>query len=245
MRVEERLLSARRSRGVVVLGLVDPAKPEAIPRAVRAAADVGVDAFLVGGSTLVDRDSLDGAIEVIRSASDAPVILFPGNVNGLTPRADAVLFMSLLNSDDPYYIVGAQVLGAPLVRRYGLEALPTAYLVLHGDSAVSHVGRARELPPGRPELVAMYAMAADMLGMRFLYLEGGSGSSRPVDPEAVRAARAAHGGFIMAGGGLRTPEAVAGVVAAGADAVVLGTALESMPAEELRELVGAARRARG
>mgnify|MGYP001772755445 CR=1 FL=1 len=244
MNVERRLLEAKEEGRVVVFGLVDPAKRGLGARAAAMAADVAVDAFLVGGSTVVDRDSLDEAIERIRSLSDAPVILFPGNVNGLTPKADAVLFISLLNSEDPYYIVGAQVLGAPLVRKYGLEAIPTAYLVLHGDSAVAHVGRAREFPPGKPELVAMYAMAAEMMGMRFLYLEGGSGSSAHVDPEFVAAARSAHGGFIIVGGGLRTPEAVSAVVSAGADGVVFGTALELMGADELRSLVGAARRGR-
>jgi phosphoglycerol geranylgeranyltransferase len=241
VKVEERLRAMRRDGGAVVFGLVDPAKPEVIGRAVDAGADAGADAFLIGGSTLVDRDSLDVAIDRIRSRSNAPVILFPGNVNGLTPRADAALFMSLLNSDDPYYIIGAQVLGAPLIRKYGIEPIPTAYLVLHGDSAVSHVGRIRELPPGRPELVAMYAMAADMMGMRFMYLEGGSGSSRHADPAAVRAARAAFGGFLVVGGGLRTPEAVRAVVEAGADGIVFGTALESMKPEELKGLFGAVR----
>ncbi len=244
MSVERRLLSIREEGRAVVFGLVDPAKGELSRRAARNASEAGVDAFLVGGSTAVDRESLDEVIEELRSLSGAPIILFPGNVNGLTPKADAVLFMSLLNSEDPYYIIGAQVQGAPLIRKYGLEALPTAYLVLHGDSAVSHVGRARELPPGRPELVAMYAMAAWMLGMRFLYLEGGSGSSRHVEPEAVSAARSVHGGFIIAGGGLRTPEAVSAVVSAGADGIVLGTALETMGPEDLRALVGPARRGR-
>ncbi|BBE43012.1 (S)-3-O-geranylgeranylglyceryl phosphate synthase [Conexivisphaera calida] len=244
MNVEKRLLRAKEEGRVVVFGLVDPAKPGIGARAARMAAEAGVDAFLVGGSTFVDRDSLDEAIGNIRSLSDVPVILFPGNVNGLTPKADAVLFTSLLNSEDPYYIIGAQVLGAPLVRKYGLEAIPTAYLILHGDTAVSHVGRARELPPGKPELVAMYAMAAGMMGMRFLYLEGGSGSSRHVDPKSVAAARSAYEGFLMVGGGLRAPEAVSAVTSAGADGIVLGTAFESMDVDELKALLEAARRRR-
>ncbi|MFP3292887.1 MAG: geranylgeranylglyceryl/heptaprenylglyceryl phosphate synthase [Nitrososphaeria archaeon] len=239
MRVEDRLREARRG-GPLIFGLIDPARRES-PRAIRAALESGVDAFLVGGSTLVDRDSLDGAIDEIRSASDAPVILFPGNVNGLTPRADAVLFISLLNSDDPYYVIGAQVLGAPLVKKYGLEALPTGYLVLRGGSTVSHVGRVRELPPGKPELVAMYAMAAYMMGMRFLYLEAGSGAAAHVDPGEVGAARSAHGGFLMVGGGLRSPEAAAAVAAAGADGLVFGTALETMEPGALRSIFAAAK----
>ena len=241
--VEGYVWDIRKEKGVVIFGLIDPdpLKEDISKRAIRKCIDMDIDVFLVGGSSLVDQYHVDSIVEEIRAQSRKPIVLFPGNVNGLSPKADAVLFMLLLNSDDPYYIVGAQVLGAPLIHRYGLEVFPTAYIVLFSDSAVAHVGRARGIPPNKPELVSMYALAANMFGSRFMYLEGGSGASAHVPGGIVAEARKSFDGFLIVGGGLRDANSISEVVASGADGIVLGTVLEVFDLEDLGKLVMAAR----
>lgn len=102
----------------------------------------------------------------------------------ISKYADAILFMSLLNSDDPYFIIGAQVLGAPLVARYGLETLPTGYVIVGYGGAAGCVGRARPIPYDKPELGVAYVLAARFLGMRYMYLEAGSGAPEPIPPNS-------------------------------------------------------------
>ncbi len=202
-----------------------------------------VDAILVGGSLGVSEAEISRAIDLLRRTG-LPIILFPGNVNGISPNADAILFMSLLNSADPYYIIGAQILGAPIVKRYSLEVLPTAYIVIGDGAAVSHIGWARPISSELHEVIAAYAIASEFLGMRFIYLEGGSGAQRPVSPESVRAVRRSTNQYIIVGGGIRSPETALEIVRAGADAIVLGTIVEKNPARAL-EIIKAVKRYRG
>jgi len=240
-RVEEYLkVKARRGeKAVFILVDPDPAKHvinsiEEIPRLIRG---WDIDAILVGGSLGISEIEVSKAISILREVG-VPIILFPGNVNGISPEADAILFMSLLNSADPYYIIGAQVIGAPIVKRFGLEALPTAYILMGGNTAVGHIGWARPIPEEVPEVAAAYAIAAELLGMRFIYLEGGSGAPKPVSPEVVRAVRKSTGLYIITGGGIREPETAVEILRAGADAIVLGTILERNP-EKAGEIVKA------
>ncbi len=187
----------------------------------------GTDVILVGGSIGVSESLLDDIISSLKRYG-LPVVLFPGNVNGLSKEADAVLFMSLLNSDDPYYIVGAQVQGAIIVKRYGLEVLPTAYLIVGYGGAAGYIGRARPLPLDKPEITTAYALAAEMLGMRYIYLEAGSGAPVHVPAEIIASVRKALSSstMLIVGGGIRSPEAARRVVEAGADIVVTGTIVE-------------------
>jgi len=242
-RVEEYLKSKAKRGEKAVFILVDPDPHkhrskglEEVPRLIEG---WGVDALLIGGSLGVSEIEVDRAVHMLRETG-LPIILFPGNVNGISPMADAILFMSLLNSADPYYIVGAQIVGAPIVKRLGIEALPTAYIVTGSDTAVGHIGWVRPIPSDSPEIVSAYAMAAELMGMRFVYLEGGSGAPRPVNPEAVRAVRRATGLYIIVGGGIREPGTAAELLRAGADAIVLGTVVERDP-ERAREIVAMAK----
>lgn len=231
-RVESYLRSKASAGERAVLLLVDPDPSrfaeDKISRTAPQLRSWGFDAILVGGSLGVSESSIDRAVEILRS-SGLPIILFPSNVSGISSKADAILFMSLLNSIDPYYIVGVQTAGAPIVKRYGLEALPTAYLIVGEGGAAGHIGWARPLPPELAEVGAAYAMAAEMMGMRFIYLESGSGSKRPVPPELVRAVRSSTGLYIIVGGGIRSPETAAEIALSGADAIVLGTVFEKDP----------------
>ena len=241
-RVERSLRRKLDSGERLFLLLSDPEKPLS-PSTVRRFEEEGADALLVGGSLGVTPYDVDGYVERLRAEGyRGPVIIFPGGVSNVARSADAILFMTLLNSLDPYWLIGAQLAAAPLVKRLGLEAIPTGYLIIGHGGAAGHVGRALPVPYETPYLAGAYAAAAELLGLRLLYLEAGSGAPRPVPPEAVAAARrAAEEIMLVVGGGLRSIDAVKAVVEAGADAVVVGTLAERDP-EAALELLQAVKR---
>jgi len=222
---------ARKVRAGEVLhfSLIDPAKAGSLGslrRVIKALKEAGTDAFLIGGSLGVSESDVDEIVKLV-DEFDMPSILFPGNVSGISRFADAIFFMSLLNSDDPYFIIGAQVLGAPIVKRYGLEALPTAYLIIGYGGAAGYVGRARPIPFEKPELAIAYALAAEFLGMRYVYLEAGSGSPRPVPPEVVSAvSRSLENAYVIVGGGIRESEVALKICESGANIIVTGNIIE-------------------
>ena len=168
------------------------------------------------------------------------MILFPNDVAGLSQYADAVFFMSLLNSTNPYYISGAQALGAPLVKKFRLEPIPLAYLIV-GDNpgAAGFVGNANPIPNDKPELAAIYALAAEYLGMRFVYLEAGSGARDMVSPKMVSTVSKASRASIIVGGGIRSVSQAKMLVHAGAQLIVTGTVAEKAGIQKLREIIRA------
>ena len=165
-------------------------------------------------------------VKGIKQNIQIPIILFPGNVTGVVPNADAILFSSLMNSENPYFITQAQALAAPSVAKFGLEPLPTAYLVIGDGTSAWFVGSARGIPFEKPKIAAAYSLAAQFLGMRFVYLEAGSGAKSSVTPEMVKTVRHAFNGFLIVGGGIKDVETAESLVKAGADALVIGTFLE-------------------
>ncbi|MEM2192136.1 MAG: geranylgeranylglyceryl/heptaprenylglyceryl phosphate synthase, partial [Candidatus Hadarchaeales archaeon] len=163
---------------------------------------------------------------------------------GITHYADAIFFMSLLNSRDPYFITGAQMRGAPLVKKFGLEPIPMAYILIEPGGTAGKVGKAELIPRDSPETAAAYALAAQYLGMSFVYLEAGSGVEEPVPVEMVRAVKKEIEIPLIVGGGIREPEAAEEIVKAGADIVVTGTVVEKATdrATELKKIIDAAKK---
>jgi phosphoglycerol geranylgeranyltransferase len=151
--------------------------------------------------------------------------------------------MSLLNSSDPYFIFGAHVLGAPLVKKFGLEPIPLGYIIVGEGGVASIVGRAFPIPSDRPELAVAHALAAEYLGMRFVYLEAGSGVKNPVPPNMIRAVKSTIGVPLIVGGGIRTSKQAREAVESGADAIVTGNIIEeSGEGNRLKELISNVRR---
>jgi len=187
---------------------------------------IGASAILVGGSSATNQIDMAEVVKGIKESVKIPIILFPGNITGVVPNADAILFSSLLNSENPYFISQAQALGAPTVLKFGLEPLPTAYLVIGEGTTAWFVGSARGIPFEKYNIAAAYSLAAQFLGMRFVYLEAGSGAKTNVKPEMVKAVRKVFNGFLIVGGGIKDPETAKSLVEAGADALVIGTFLE-------------------
>ena len=239
-RVEKYLLDKVREEGAVHITLVDPEKvsPRDASHIVSEAETSGTAAIMVGGSTFVSTSDLDKIVKAIKKSVEIPVILFPNNVTGISKHADAIWFMSLLNSLDPYFLMGAQVLGAPLIKKYALEAIPLGYIVVGEGAAVGVIGRATPIPYDKPELAAAHALAAQYLGMRFVYLEAGSGAKEPVPAKMIRMVKDTAEVLLVVGGGIRTGEEAKRAVDAGADVIVTGNVTErSVVKDKVRELV--------
>ena len=241
--VESHLGKLIKDEGVAHLTLFDPEKltPFAARKLALDVRKAGTSAAMVGGSTATSVYQLDAVVRAIKT-SKLPVILFPNDVAGLSQYADAVFFMSLLNSLNPYYLSGAQALGAPLVKRFRLEPIPLAYLIVGGDAgAAGFIGSANPIPYHKPELAAIYALAAEYLGMRFVYLEAGSGAKQSVPPQMVSTVKKTSRIHIIVGGGIRTPSQAKSLVDAGADLIVTGTIAEKESLRKLRGIIRAIR----
>ena len=243
--VEKYLLEKIEEKGAIHITLIDPEKvtPSSASRIVHAAESCQTAAIMVGGSTIVSTSHLDSVVKAIKKTVNIPVILFPNNVTGISKYADAIWFMSLLNSSDPYFIIGAHVLGAPIIKKFGLEPLPLGYIIVGGGSAASVVGKAVPIPYDKPELAVAHALVAEYFGMRFVYLEAGSGAKQIVPSEMVRMVKSIVCLPLIVGGGIRTGRQVKEVVEAGADIIVTGNVLEDRDGKEkIRELVKSMKR---
>src|ERR671931_1881207 len=225
-KVEDYIRSEIKKYNTVCFPLIDSENSLEAASIARNAEKMGASAILVGGSSTVDQFELTEIVSNIKSQIKIPVILFPGNVTGVSPKADAILFSSLLNSENPYFITEAQALGALAVKKYEIEPLPTAYIIIGEGTAAWFVGRARGIPFNKPNIAVMYSLAAQYMGMRFVYLEAGSGASQSVPPEMVAAVRKQYEGTLIVGGGIRAPESAGQVAKAGADIIVIGTMIE-------------------
>jgi len=226
--VEKYLLDKIESEGAIHITLIDPEKatsPQASTIADKARSS-GTSAIMIGGSTFVSTKHLDDVVRAVKRVVKIPVLLFPNNVTGISRYADAIWFMSLLNSVDPYFIVGAQVLGAPIVKRYGLEPIPLGYIIVGEGGTAGIVGKAVPVPHNKPELAAAHALAGQYLGMRFIYLEAGSGAKKPVTPEMIRTVKNYVDVPLVVGGGVRSREQAIAAASAGADIIVTGNIVE-------------------
>jgi len=164
----ETRLASRKKGSTGLAALIDPDNfdTKRAGAVARTAEKLGFDCIFVGGSTLGDQAHLDHIVRAVKRNVTCPVILFPGNVTGISRHADAILFSSLLNSTNTYFIIGAQAIGAIQVNRYELEAIPMGYLVFGDESTTSFIGQVRSIPHTKPAVAVMYALAAQYLGMR-------------------------------------------------------------------------------
>lgn len=233
-RVEKYLLERIKAEGAIHITLVDPEKvtPPQASRVAENAKKSGTSAIMIGGSTFVSQAHLDAVVKAIRRTVKIPTILFPNNITGISRHADAIWFMSLLNSVDPYFLIGAQVLGAPLVKKHGLEPISMGYVIVGDGGTAGIVGKAIPVPYNKPELVAAHALAGQYLGMHFIYLEGGSGAKTPVPPEMIHMVKHFVDIPLIVGGGIRTKGQALAAASAGADVIVTGNIIERIDAKQ-------------
>ena len=191
----------------------------------KTAEDAGSDAIMIGGSTIFGY--IDESVKALTDAVDIPTILFPGNITGISAHADAMFFMSLLNSTNPYWIIGAQALGAPGIKMSELETISMAYLMVAPGKTASWVGDAKPFPRDKPKISLMYALAAELIGFKLVYLEAGSGADGGGVPSPMISMITQFSEIpVITGGGFNTVEDVVRGVEAGASIVVQGTYVE-------------------
>jgi phosphoglycerol geranylgeranyltransferase len=212
--------------------LIDPDKVdnEKIDQLLTLATEAKVDYFFVGGS-LVISSHLDECIQQIKAESNIPVLLFPGSPSQVSKYADALLYLSLISGRNPELLIGQHVISAPFVKKSGLEIMPTGYMVIDGGAptTVSYISNATPIPADKNEIAMCTAMAGEMLGMKLIYMDAGSGAKRPITETMIeKVARSIEIPLII-GGGITEPEKAYRNCKAGADVIVVGNAIEKDP----------------
>lgn len=236
------ICKAERGKKALLFPLLDPDKigVEKLPRISEKIAESECDAVLVGGSTLFT-DSLRKFIVELKKGSGLPVIIFPGSSKFIVPEADAVFFLTLISGRNPRWLIEEQLENAVFVKKYSLENIPVAYLLVESGrkTAVEFVSNTNPIPRDKKDILAAHVMAAECMGMKNVYLEAGSGAQEPVPCDYVTCAGQNCSGAVIVGGGLKKPEQVEEKMISGADVIVVGTALEQ-DISFLKEMTAAA-----
>jgi phosphoglycerol geranylgeranyltransferase len=209
--------------------LVDPDKvtPDKTDELTKLAVDAGVDYLLIGGS-LVISNRLDEVVQQVKKNCDIPVILFPGSPSQISPFADALLYLSLISGRNPELLIGQHVISAPFVKQSGLEIISTGYMVVDGGAptTVSYISNASPIPADKNEIAMCTAMAGEMLGMKLIYMDAGSGARRPITESMIEAVAHVIEVPLVIGGGITDPEKAYRNCKSGADLIVIGNAIE-------------------
>jgi len=208
--------------------LLDPDKqpPQVAGHIAQTVTDAGSSAIMVGGSTLLSQKQVDETVQAIKKNSDLPVILFPSGAKFLSKYADAVFFMSLLNSNNLNYVIREHVKGAPFVKYSRLEPISMGYVIVEPGMTAGRVGEADLIKRDDPQTAVGYALAAEYLGLKFFYIEAGSGAPTPVPNEMIRAVKKNTSIPLIVGGGIRDSGTAKEKAQAGADIIITGTAIE-------------------
>ena len=225
----DHLLGTIRERGGAFVVLLDPDRigSESLDEFCQRCLQADVDALFVG-SSIICRSDFDGFCRELKQATSLPIIGFPGSIGQISSSLDAILFLSIVSGRNPEYLFGQHVHAAPLIRSLGVEPLATAYMLVESGAPTTaqYMSHSLPLPRNKPDIAAATALAAEMLGMRLLFTDAGSGAREPVPCEIVRAISETCQSPIIVGGGLRSPEDVSARMDAGASIVVVGNAIE-------------------
>ena len=209
--------------------LIDPDKvnDDNMVQLIELAISSNVDYFFVGGS-LVISDYLDECVQLIKKSCSIPVVLFPGSPSQISKYADSLLYLSLISGRNPELLIGQHVVSAPIVKQSGLEIMPTGYMVIDGGAptTVSYISNAAPLPSDKNEIAMCTAMAGEMLGMKLIYMDAGSGAQKPISESMIKKVSQCIDVPLIIGGGITTPEKAYLNCKAGADVIVVGNAIE-------------------
>ena len=213
--------------------LIDPDKldEKSLQSTIELAINAKVDYFFVGGS-LVVTDTLDKVVSTIKEKCSIPVVLFPGSPDQITPKADALLYLSLISGRNPELLIGQHVISAPFVRQSGLEIMPVGYMLVDGGTptTVSYISNTNPIPSNKNDIASCTAMAGEMLGLKLIYMDAGSGASRPIPTAMIQQVAKYIQIPLIVGGGITTAEKAKENCLAGADIIVVGNAIEKDPA---------------
>jgi len=227
-KVYDKLLAQLKEEAGALFLVIDPPNqtPEQAAKVSKIAEEAGAKAIAVGGSLGAQGKLLDDTLIAINEKCSIPTILFPGNIATLSRQADAIYFMSMLNSNDPYYISGAQVASSFPIKKMGLEVIPTSYILVEPGRAVGFMGRAQLIPRNLSYLAAANALAGQYMGSKLAILESGGGAPQPVTKEMITTTKAVIDIPLLIAGGVRKPEYAFDCISSGADIVHVGSAIE-------------------
>lgn len=225
----------------VVLFDPDKLRLKRMEQALDLAVQCNVDYFFIGGSLVVN-NMLDELLTEIRERCHIPMILFPGNSFQLSYRADALLFLSLISGRNPELLIGQHVISAPFLKMSPLEIISTGYMLIDGgvQTSVQYMSNTYPIPAHKDDIAVCTALAGELLGLKLIYMDAGSGAKNPVPESMIEAVSSAVSIPLIIGGGIRTPEKVAANLKAGADVIVVGNAIEKDPVL-IREMAAAAK----
>jgi len=228
LKIEEKLIAKIKEHALFAV-LLDPdaSESDAFLETGKMAFESGADLILVGGS-LIGNANLPKKIAELKKSMNIPIVLFPGGASQVVPGFDAMLFTSLVSGRNPQYLIEEQLRGGLMVKALGIEAFPTAYMLINSGpaTAVEYISNTKPIPADKPKLTMAHAIAAELMGMRWTYLEAGSGAENPVPLEHIILTRKATNLNIIAGGGITTPQDAATRTKAGANVIVTGTIWE-------------------
>jgi phosphoglycerol geranylgeranyltransferase len=229
MRIYSEILNSKAKGRKLFALLIDPDKvsEESMKVLVKEAIDCSVDLFFVGGSLILN-DSLAKCVKFIKDNCPVPVILFPGSTMHISKHADALLLLSLISGRNPEMLIGRHVEAAPKLRNSSLEIISTGYILVDSgvQTAVSYMSYTTPIPGDKADIAMCTAMAGEMLGMKLIFLDGGSGAKNPVSASVIEAVSKHVFVPLIVGGGIKTPEKALENCKAGADVIVVGNAVE-------------------
>ena len=229
MSVFQSIINNIKKKGACYVVLIDPDKNDqkSIISQIEAVNHSDVDAIFVGGSLMMDARYHD-RVKQIKKISNVPVVLFPGGVNQINRNFDAMLFMSLLSGRNPHYLIGEQVVSAPIIKDLDIETIPTGYILLDGGiiSSVEFMSGTRPIPMNKKDIVISHALAGQFLGMKLIYLEAGSGAKKSVARDIIQEVSNSINIPLIVGGGIKSPSVAEQAVKAGASIIVTGTIIE-------------------
>jgi putative glycerol-1-phosphate prenyltransferase len=230
--IYQQLCTARHQKKKSFAVLVDPDKTDhnSLEKLIALGIAAKVDYWFVGGSLVVS-NHLEQIVVDLKTKSNIPAILFPGSPSQVTPRADALLYLSLISGRNPELLIGQHVLSAPAVKQSGLEILSTGYMVIDGGAptTVSYISNATPIPSNKNEIALCTALAGEMLGMKLIYMDAGSGAQKPIPAAMIQAVAAQITVPLLVGGGITTPAKAAENCKVGANLIVVGNAIEKDP----------------
>lgn len=230
MTIYQHILSQSEAGKKQLAVLIDPDKllNQDVEKIAINAEKSGVDCFFVGGSLLVNNE-LDQCIKTLKANSQIPVILFPGNTMQMSWKADAILFLSLISGRNAEMLIGRHVIAAPHLKMSPLEVISCGYMLIESgkSTAVQYMSNTVPIPSDKLDIAICTAMAGEMLGLKLIYLEAGSGAQQSVPLHMIEQVKQNVLIPLIVGGGIRTPEKANQAAAAGADIIVVGTAIEN------------------
>lgn len=239
--IYQSILDAKSRGKKQIAVLIDPDKAASahLARLLEWTAQANVDFFFVGGS-LILRDQLNDCLTYLKAHANTPCILFPGSVLQINSKADSILLLVLISGRNPEFLIGQQVIAAPYLKESKLETIATGYMLIEGGNptTVSYISNTTPIPHNKPDIAACTAMAGEMLGLKVIYMDAGSGATTPISETMIQMVRQTIDIPLIIGGGIRTPEKAYANIKAGADIIVIGNVLEKDP-ERIMDIAAA------